>query len=367
MASQQVGLITSSDHLVLSINEELRKLDPKIKVPERFIRVTQDPAPVLGTSIPAIPTVDMKKLVSEDTKDFEVEKLHSICIEWGLFQLVNHGVSSSLVEKLNDEIEGFFKLPVEEKMNLKVRPGDVEGFGTVVRSDEQRLDWGDRVYMIINPIHRRKPYLFPELPSSLRETLEAYILELQRLAMTLFDYLGKALMLEKEEMGELFEDGMQSVRMTYYPPCPQPELVVGLTPHSDATGITILHQVNGVEGLQMKKDGVWIPVSFRPDSFIVNIGDILEILSNGVYNSVEHRATVNSTKERMSVALFFNPKFEAEVGPSNTLLNPNNPPLFRRVAMEKYVKDFFSRSLNGRTYVEHMRIKPGQAGNTTSS
>lgn len=102
-------------------------------------------------------------------------------------------------------------------------------------------------------------------------------MELQRLAMTLFDYLGKALMLEKEEMGELFEDGMQSVRMTYYPPCPQPELVVGLTPHSDATGITILHQVNGVEGLQMKKDGVWIPVSFRPDSFIVNIGDILEV------------------------------------------------------------------------------------------
>lgn len=95
--------------------------------------------------------------------------------------------------------------------------------------------------------------------------------------MTLFDYLGKALLLEKDEMEELFEDGMQSVRMTYYPPCPQPELVVGLTPHSDATGITILHQVNGVEGLQIKKDGAWIPVSFSPDGFVVNIGDILEV------------------------------------------------------------------------------------------
>lgn len=83
-------------------------------------------------------------------------------------QLVNHGVSSSLLEKLNDEIEGFFKLPLEEKMKYKIRPGDVEGYGTVVRTDNQRLDWGDRVYMIINPLHRRKPYLFPELPSSLR-------------------------------------------------------------------------------------------------------------------------------------------------------------------------------------------------------
>lgn len=110
-----------------------------------------------------------------------------------------------------------------------------------------------------------------------RETLESYLLELQKLSMTLFRYLGKALMIETGEMEELFEDGMQSMRITCYPPCPQPELVLGLRPHSDATGITILHQINGVEGLQMKKDGVWIPVSFLPDAFVVNVGDILEV------------------------------------------------------------------------------------------
>jgi isopenicillin N synthase-like dioxygenase len=84
---------------------------------------------------------------------------------------------------------------------------------------------------------------------------------------------------------------------------------------------------------------------------------ILQILSNELYNSVEHRVNVNTTKERISIALFFNPKFEAEIGPATTLLNPNKPPLFRRVGMEKYVKDFFSRRLNGKTYLEHMRIK----------
>lgn len=83
--------------------------------------------------------------------------------------------------------------------------------------------------------------------------------------------------MEMKEMEELFDDGMQSIRMTYYPPCPEPELVVGLTPHSDATGITILHQLNGVEGLEIKKDGVWIPVSFLPDAFVVNVGDIMEV------------------------------------------------------------------------------------------
>ncbi len=75
----------------------------------------------------------------------------------------------------------------------------------------------------------------------------------------------------------MFDDGMQSVRMTYYPPCPQPELVLGIFPHSDATGITILNQINGVDGLQIKKDGVWIPVSFLEGSLVVNVGDILEV------------------------------------------------------------------------------------------
>jgi isopenicillin N synthase-like dioxygenase len=91
-----------------------------------------------------------------------------------LVQLVNHGVSSSLLEKLNHEIEEFFKLPLEEKMKFKVRPGDAEGYGTIVRSDDQKLDWGDRVYMIINPTHRRKPYLFPELPSSFRFSISHF-------------------------------------------------------------------------------------------------------------------------------------------------------------------------------------------------
>lgn len=107
--------------------------------------------------------------------------------------------------------------------------------------------------------------------------MEAYLKELQKVAMTLLEHLGKALSIEMREMKEMFDDGMQSARITYYPPCPQPEKVIGITPHSDATGITILHQVNGVEGLQIKKDGVWIPVNFVQDAFVVNVGDVLEV------------------------------------------------------------------------------------------
>ena len=107
--------------------------------------------------------------------------------------------------------------------------------------------------------------------------MACYIGELQKLAMKLLGFMARALKLKKGEMEEFFDGGMQSVRMAYYPPCPQPDLVMGLTPHSDVSGLTILLQINGVDGLQIKKDGVWIPVSFLPDALVVNVGDILEV------------------------------------------------------------------------------------------
>lgn len=82
-------------------------------------------------------------------------------------QLVNHGVDSTVMEKVKEEVEGFYKLPLEEKMKYKIREGEVEGYGTIEREDG-KFDWADRFYMITNPILLRKPHLFPQLPSSLR-------------------------------------------------------------------------------------------------------------------------------------------------------------------------------------------------------
>lgn len=89
--------------------------------------------------------------------------------------------------------------------------------------------------------------------------------------------IAVALNIDVDEIEEMFENGMQSVRMNYYPPCPEPEKVIGLTPHSDGSGVTILLQVNGVEGFQIKKDGVWMPVKFLPQALAVNLGDIVEV------------------------------------------------------------------------------------------
>ncbi|KAK2642694.1 hypothetical protein Ddye_024457 [Dipteronia dyeriana] len=159
--------------------------------------------------------------------------------------------------------------------------------------------------------------------------------------MKILNLMAKALRMEPNDMIELFEEGMQAMRMNYYPPCPQPELVIGLNPHSDATGLTIVLQLNEMEGLQIRKDGMWVPVKPLPDAFIVNIGDILEIVTNGIYHSIEHRAIVNSSKERLFIATFYNPKLEGDMDPAPSLITPETPALFRRIGFTEYFKGFF--------------------------
>ncbi|XP_010059077.2 codeine O-demethylase [Eucalyptus grandis] len=333
-------------------------------VPERYVRHDQEPLILSdngSTQTSVVPVIDLGKLSSDEiVGDQELQKLHEACKDLGLFQLINHGIGPSLLEDLRHEIEEFFKLPLPEKTKFKVRLGEVEGYGNVARSDG-KLDWGDRFFMIVNPLAKRKLHLFPELPLSLRIALDSYIKETQKLAMQLLSLISKCLDIEINELKELFDDGFQTMRMTYYPPCPRPELVVGLTPHSDANGITILNQINDVDGFQIKKDGVWIPIHILPHAFVVNVGDIMEILSNGVYDSIEHRATVDTTSERISIAMFFNPKLDLEIGPIQSLKTKESPALFRRIKMEKYVKDFFSQNLNGKSYLEKMKLQPEKA------
>ncbi|KAJ7978988.1 Protein SRG1-like [Quillaja saponaria] len=151
--------------LVPSVQELAKKT--LSTVPSRYVRLDQDP-PIISkiTSLPEVPVIDLTKLFSEDFKEFELEKLHSACKNWGFFQVINHGVSPSLVEKLKTGIREFFNLPLEEKTKFWQKTGDIEGFGQAfVVSEEQKLDWADMFYMITLPAHMRKPLFIPPTPS----------------------------------------------------------------------------------------------------------------------------------------------------------------------------------------------------------
>ncbi|KAH9779412.1 protein SRG1 [Citrus sinensis] len=347
--------------LLVPCVQELVK-NPMLVVPPRYIRPDQDsPLNSDDTLISQIPVIDMQSLLSEESMDSELAKLDFACKDWGFFQLVNHGVSSAFLEKLKKEVQGFFNLSMEEKKKYWQHPGDVEGFGQAfVVSEEQKLDWADIFSVITLPVHLRKPHLFPKLPPLLRDTLEVYSMELKSLAMNLISKMGKVLNIKDEELREFFENGFQSMRMNYYPPCPQPEKVMGLTPHSDGSALTILLQINEVEGLQIKNDGKWIPITPLPNAFIVNIGDTLEIITNGTYRSIEHRAIVNSLQERLSIATFYTKRLDGEIYPASSLISEKTPALFRRVTVEEYFRNRYARELRGKSQLDDLRIQNGQ-------
>ncbi|KAH9723499.1 protein SRG1 [Citrus sinensis] len=354
--------------LLVPCVQELVK-NPMLVVPPRYIRPDQDsPINSDDTLISQIPVIDMQSLLSEESMDSELAKLDFACKEWGFFQLVNHGVSSAFLEKLKKEVQGFFNLSMEEKKKYWQHPGDVEGFGQAfVVSEEQKLDWADIFSMITLPVHLRKPHLFPKLPPLLRDTLEVYSMELKSLAMNLISKMGKVLNIKDEELREFFENGFQSMRMNYYPPCPQPEKVMGLTPHSDGSALTILLQINEVEGLQIKNDGKWIPITPLPNAFIVNIGDTLEVIIMitflGIFMSlliIEHRAIVNSLQERLSIATFYTKRLDGEIYPASSLISEKTPALFRRVTVEEYFRNRYARELRGKSQLDDLRIQNGQ-------
>ncbi|KAK9031141.1 hypothetical protein V6N11_032528 [Hibiscus sabdariffa] len=258
--------------------QELVK-EPIKTIPQHYVRQPVPSAPCGGRPSQMLPTIDMNRLVSGKDFDVELGKLHSTCKDWGFFQLVNHGINSSILEKVKQEVEGFYQLPLEEKMKFRIREGDAEaeGYGSTER-DGGKFDWADRFFMTTNPIHKRKPHLFPQLPSSLR-----------------IIHFGSANAWEEASMfnGESFGHGGE------------------------------------------RNDGIF---------------------SNGVYRSIEHKVVPNVEKERMSVVFFINPKFDVEVGPSPSLINPLNPPLFKRVSLDQYVKGFVSQKLNGKSHLHNMRI-----------
>uniref|UniRef100_A0A7N0ZY16 Fe2OG dioxygenase domain-containing protein n=1 Tax=Kalanchoe fedtschenkoi TaxID=63787 RepID=A0A7N0ZY16_KALFE len=272
-------------------------------------------------------------------------------------KMVNHGVREELLEKVKTEVQEFFKLPVEEKGKYGQLPDDLEGYGQAfVKSDEQKLDWADLFYMTTLPVSMRRPHLLPKLPPLLRDAIEEYSSEMKSLSRNLIGFFANALEMDVEELNDLFEEGSQAMRFNYYPPCPQPELAIGLTPHSDAVGFTILLHVNDKEGLEIRKDGKWVPITPIPNALVVNIGDVLEIVTNGVYRSIEHRGVVNSEKERLSLATFIFPRLDAEISPASRTVTSENPAKFRKIVFMEFLKGFYAKELDGKSQLEILRV-----------
>lgn len=110
------------------------------------------------------------------------------------------------------------------------------------------------------------------------EIVESYSSEVRKLCKNLSKYIAITLDLKQDTFEEMFGLAVQAIRMNYYPPCSRPDLVLGLSPHSDGSALTVLQQGKGSSvGLQILKDKKWVPIQPIPNAFVINIGDTMEV------------------------------------------------------------------------------------------
>uniref|UniRef100_A0A7N0ZV23 Fe2OG dioxygenase domain-containing protein n=1 Tax=Kalanchoe fedtschenkoi TaxID=63787 RepID=A0A7N0ZV23_KALFE len=129
------------------------------------------------------------------------------------------------------------------------------------------------------------------------------------------------------------------VQANYYPPSPDPELTLGLAVHTDPNAITVLLQSQGASGLQVIHDDKWLAVAPLPNALVVNLGDQIQVLSNGRYKSVHHRA-VSSKVLRVSLAVFYGPNKDTMISPIEELVDDEHPPMYREYKMSEFLDHF---------------------------
>ncbi|CAK8562135.1 unnamed protein product [Lathyrus sativus] len=265
-----------------------------------------------------IPIISLAGIDDVDGRRTEIcNKIVEACENWGIFQVIDHGVDSNLISEMTRFAKAFFDLPPEEKLRFDMSGGKKGGF--IVSSHLQGevvKDWRELVTYFSYPIKQRDYSRWPDKPEGWKEVTEQYSEKLMSLACKLLEVLSEAMGLEKEALTKACVDMDQKVVVNYYPKCPEPDLTLGLKRHTDPGTITLLLQ-DQVGGLQATKDNgkTWITVQPVEGAFVVNLGDHGHYLSNGRFKNADHQAVVNSNYSRLSIATFQNPAPDATVYP----------------------------------------------------
>uniref|UniRef100_A0ACD5UVZ9 Uncharacterized protein n=1 Tax=Avena sativa TaxID=4498 RepID=A0ACD5UVZ9_AVESA len=289
-----------------------------------------------------------------------VAAVRSAAAEWGFFQVTGHGVPLESMAAAVDAVRGFHEAPGGEGSD-KARLYSREPARAVKYHCNFDLyqspvaNWRDTLYLRMAP----DPPRADDLPESCRDALFEYSQQVKNLGRTLFDLLSESLGLKPSYLTDIECNQGQIILCHYYPPCPEPQLAIGTSRHSDSGFLTILLQ-DQIGGLQILHKDRWVDVTPTPGAFIVNIGDLLQLISNDGFRSVEHRVVAKNAAPRVSIACFFSTHFHPAstrmYGPIKELLSDENLPLYRETLVRDYIKHYYSIGLDAKTAISDFRL-----------
>lgn len=167
------------------------------------------------------------------------------------------------------------------------------------------------------------------------DVIDEYQKQMKELAHQILLLILKSLEISEEDItASTDQECNGALQLNSYPCCPNPSRAIGLAPHTDSLLLTILTQTHDSSALQIFRDGVgWIAVAPVPDALVVNVGDLLHILSNGKFPSVYHQVIVSEKKHRISVAYFYGPPTDSLVAPLSTV----EVPIYRSLSVKEFI------------------------------
>ncbi|KAG5254788.1 hypothetical protein OIU76_019438 [Salix suchowensis] len=321
--------------------------------PEQFSFIRNSkPTPFFS----GIPLIDLSKPDS-------MHQLVKACEEFGFFKVINHGVPMEFISKLESEAVDFFSLPLSEKE--KVGPPSPFGYGN--KSIGQNGDVGWVEYLLLNTdqesISQRFSSVFGDNPEKFRCALNDYVSAVKRMACEILEMMADGLKLQQRNVFSklLMDEQSDSVfRLNHYPPCPEIESLngqnmIGFGEHTDPQIISVLRS-NNTSGLQISLgDGSWISVPPDQNSFFVNVGDSLQVMTNGRFKSVRHRVLTNSMKARVSMIYFGGPPLSEKIAPLPSLMKGKES-LYKEFTWFEYKRSAYNSRLADNRLVLFERI-----------
>jgi len=317
-----------------------------------------------GAQVPLtqIPVIDIAPLRGGPGKAAMVEEISRACREIGFFYAVNHGVTEEMIARVYAEAKRFFALPEAVKEQVAIEKSSCHrGWFRIggenldpAKQAEGDLKEGYKIGRDLPPSHPRVlagvplhgPNQWPDFLPGWREVMQAYYDEMVELGRRMIGAFALALGLEEEFFAPWLGVTMTTLGPLHYPPQTGrvTEAQLGAGAHTDYGCLTLLHQdMSG--GLQVRRrDGVWIDAPPVPGSYVVNIGDMMERWTNGVFQSNQHRVINISGGERYSLPFFFDPDFYAPVECLPTCLLPGETPKYKPTTAGQHLLDMINAS-----------------------
>ncbi|KAG8051712.1 hypothetical protein GUJ93_ZPchr0001g30490 [Zizania palustris] len=331
-----------------------------IAVPPLFLAPDCKPSPPqpppTGAAF-AIPTVDLSL-----TRSAVVPLVRAAARSFGFFYVTNHGVLDGTVASAISAVRAFHEQPVTARSACySLTPVDGVNYYTIpipipIPIQQPRNSAGQRASSAASPLLPWRDSLVvrfgPEaadlgrLPAACREALPEYQRSLTAFGKEMAGLLSEALGVGAERLEQEMQVEGCLMACHYYPPCPEPARVVGNLEHTDPSVFTVLSQ-DAVGGLQIRLEeggtaGEWVDVPPVPGALLVNLGNVLKMVSNDEYESVEHRVVVSSSEDaRVSIALFFNPAKRGDsdlLGPLPELVTADKPARYRRFTFPEFMR-----------------------------